>query len=84
MSVGGLDSRYHDAKQSFSVGHGQAARQNLESCVSCHAERDCVSCHSATGGRRYNPHGPGFDAERLRRKNPEMCLACHRSMPRVP
>jgi hypothetical protein len=79
VSAGDLNSRYHDAKQSFSVGHGQAARQNLESCVSCHAERDCVSCHSATGGRRYNPHGPGFDAERLRSKNPEMCLACHRS-----
>jgi hypothetical protein len=79
VGVGRLDSRYHDAKQSFVLGHGQAARQNLESCVSCHAERDCTSCHSATRGRRYNPHGPGFDAERLRSKNPEMCLACHRS-----
>jgi hypothetical protein len=68
---------YHDAKQSFLLNHGQAARQNLESCVSCHAERDCLTCHSATGGRRFNPHGPGFDPGTLRRKNPSMCTACH-------
>ena len=68
---------YHDAKQSFLLNHGQAARQNLESCVSCHSERDCLTCHSAMGGRRFNPHGPGFDPETLRRKNPSMCTACH-------
>lgn len=72
-----LRGGYHDAKQFFLAGHGQAARQNLESCVSCHAERDCLTCHGATGGRRFNPHGPGFDANRLRKKNPEMCTACH-------
>ena len=68
---------YHDAKANFLLNHGQAARQNLESCVSCHSERDCLSCHSAVGGRRFNPHGPGFDPETLRRKNPSMCTACH-------
>jgi hypothetical protein len=68
---------YHDAKQFFLLNHGQAARQNLESCVSCHAERDCLTCHSATGGRRFNPHGPGFDPATLRHKNPSMCTACH-------
>jgi hypothetical protein len=68
---------YHDGKAAFFVGHGQAARQSLESCVSCHAERDCTACHSALGGRRFSPHGPGFDAERMRRRNPEMCMACH-------
>ena len=69
---------YHDAKRAFSVGHGQAARQTLESCASCHAERDCTACHSAvSGGFRFNPHGPRFDAERLRRKNPSFCTACH-------
>lgn len=68
---------FHDAKQFFVVGHGQAARQNLESCVTCHTERDCAQCHAALGGRRFNPHGPGFDAERLRRRNPEPCRACH-------
>ena len=68
---------YHDAKAEFLLNHGQAARQNLESCVSCHSERDCLTCHSAVGGRRFNPHGPGFDPETLRRKNPSMCTACH-------
>lgn len=68
---------FHDAKQFFILGHGPAARQNLESCVTCHTERDCLICHSALGGRRFNPHGPDFDAERLRRRNPEMCSACH-------
>jgi hypothetical protein len=70
---------YHDAKQSFLLNHGQAARQNLESCVSCHSERDCLTCHSATGGRRFNPHGPGFDPGTLLRKNSSMCSACHGS-----
>jgi hypothetical protein len=46
-------------------------------CVSCHAERDCTTCHAAQGGRRVSPHGPGFDPERPRRRNPEMCIACH-------
>ncbi len=68
---------YHDGKRFFIAGHGQAARQSLETCVGCHVERDCLTCHSAVGGRRFNPHGPGFDPERLRRKNPEMCVACH-------
>jgi len=72
-----LRTSYHDARQSFSAGHGGAARQSLESCVSCHTESDCLPCHSAQGGRRFNPHGPGFDAERMRRKNFEMCTVCH-------
>jgi hypothetical protein len=74
-----LGSGYHDSKSSFIFGHGQAARQNLESCVSCHTERDCLVCHatSGVGGRNFSPHGPGFDAPRLKRKNPEMCSACH-------
>jgi len=76
-SRGTLRGGYHDAKQSFLLGHGPAARQGLESCVSCHAERDCLTCHSARGGRRFNPHGPGFDAERLRRRNSQMCTVCH-------
>ena len=77
VSTKTLGSGYHDASPFFIVGHGQAARQSLESCTACHVERDCLTCHSALGGRRASPHGPGFDAERLRRKNPEMCAACH-------
>ena len=71
-------ARYHDAFRGFSLGHGQAARQSLESCASCHAERDCTACHSAVGGGfRFNPHGPGFNAARVRSKNPSVCIACH-------
>lgn len=67
-----LTRGFHDAKQGFLAGHGQAARQSLESCVSCHVENDCLTCH-----RQFNPHGPGFDGARLREKNPEMCATCH-------
>lgn len=77
VSTGPLGAGYHDVSSTFSAGHGQAARQSLESCTACHAERDCLPCHSALGGRRFNPHGPGFDAERLRRKNSQMCTVCH-------
>ncbi len=76
-AAGQLTAGFHDAKQFFLVGHGQAARQSLESCTSCHVESDCLTCHSAVAGRGFRPHGPGFDAERLRRKNPNMCTACH-------
>ncbi len=67
-----LTRGFHDAKQGFLGGHGQAARQSLESCVSCHVENDCLTCH-----RQFKPHGKGFDGERLREKNPEMCSTCH-------
>lgn len=71
-----IGAGFHDAKSFFLFGHGVAARQSLETCVSCHRERDCVSCHSALG-RRFNPHGPDFNPPRLIRKNPEVCMACH-------
>jgi hypothetical protein len=80
LSVNGaLRHGYHDANQLFIAGHGGAARQSLETCVSCHVERDCLTCHSALGGRHLSPHGPGFDAARLIKKNPQMCAACHGS-----
>ena len=68
---------YHDTQPGFIAGHGPAARQSLESCVSCHTERDCQGCHSALGPQRINPHGSGFDPEKLREKNSQMCTACH-------
>jgi hypothetical protein len=78
LAAGGpLRGGFHDAKQAFLLGHGPAARQSLESCVSCHAQRDCLTCHSAAGGRRFDPHGPGFDPNRLRRRNSQMCAVCH-------
>ncbi len=77
VSTAPLRQGFHDANGAFALNHGVAARQNLESCVSCHAERDCLTCHSAQGGRRFNPHGPGFDPDRLRQRNPQMCAGCH-------
>lgn len=69
---------FHDAIPNFGLGHGQAARQTLESCASCHAERDCTACHSSvSGGFRFSPHGPGFNPDRLLKKNPSLCVACH-------
>ena len=70
-------SGYHDGNRQFGLGHGQAARQSLESCVSCHVERDCLTCHSVVKGRSFNPHGPGFNPEQLLKKNPQLCMACH-------
>jgi hypothetical protein len=76
---------YHDGNRQFFLGHGQAARQSLETCVSCHVERDCLTCHSVVKGRAFNPHGPGFDPERMLRKNPQLCIACHgAAIPRRP
>jgi len=80
-----LTSSFHDGQAAFSVGHGAAARRDLETCTSCHVERDCMVCHSSTGGRGINPHGPDFDAEKLRRTNPQACTACHgREIPGAP
>jgi hypothetical protein len=76
VANGRLAQGYHDASASFLLNHGTAARQNIESCITCHAERDCLFCHSVQG-RRFNPHGPGFDAERLKKRNPQTCAACH-------
>jgi len=75
-SSGRLVQGYHDANGAFALNHGIAARQNIESCIACHAERDCLTCHSAQT-RHFNPHGPGFDANRLKAKNPQTCAACH-------
>lgn len=72
VARGPLSGGFHDANRSFLGGHGQAARQSLESCVTCHTERDCLQCHA-----QFNPHGPGFDADSWRHKAPQMCAACH-------
>jgi hypothetical protein len=72
-----LRGGFHDAKPAFLLAHGPAARQSLETCVSCHTERDCLTCHSDVSGRGFNPHGPGFDAGRMRRRNSQSCTVCH-------
>jgi len=74
---GALQPGYHDAFPAFQLNHGQAARQSLETCTSCHVEKDCLTCHSALYGRGFNPHGPGFDPQKMLKANPQMCTVCH-------
>lgn len=75
------DTGFHNKDSRFQFGHGQAARQGLESCAACHAQTDCLACHSAKTGRNINPHGPTFDASRIAKKNETFCLFCHWSVP---
>lgn len=77
-------SGYHNRNASFTAGHGQAARQGLESCAACHQQEFCLQCHSAKMSRRINPHGPGFDASKLQGKNPQLCAVCHFGNPLEP
>lgn len=77
-ATGRFDTGFHNDNSAWVFGHGVAARQGLESCASCHSQRDCLECHSALGGRRVSPHASDFDADRLRQKNPALCLRCHR------
>jgi predicted CXXCH cytochrome family protein len=74
-------SSYHDAQPFWLLAHGQAARQGMDTCASCHAQTDCLQCHSARSGWRINPHGDGFEAERLSDRGPAMCALCHVSNP---
>lgn len=78
-TVGRQDTGFHNRKPLFEFGHGQAARQALESCVTCHAQSDCLVCHSAISGRGVNPHGREFDPRSMRTKAPATCLRCHTS-----
>jgi hypothetical protein len=80
-SRGRLDVAYHTAQPQWLLQHGRAARQGLQSCTSCHVQRDCLTCHATTGWG-INPHGRNFDAAREAKRAPVMCLACHVELPR--
>jgi hypothetical protein len=72
---------YHDAEPVWLLRHGGPARQNLESCASCHQQRDCVQCHGVLGSFQVSPHTPDFDAEAAWARSPRTCIACHTSNP---
>lgn len=72
---------FHDAVPNWLLGHGRAARQNLESCASCHQQTSCLRCHSARSGWRVSPHGPGFDPDRVSDRSAISCAICHVSLP---
>lgn len=76
-SQGRLDVAFHNSRPFWLLGHGEAARQGLEGCVTCHSQVDCAQCHSARGGWRVSPHGPGFDGDRAEAANRGACLLCH-------
>lgn len=77
VSRGRLGPGFHDAEPLWLLRHGQAARQGLESCASCHAQNECMQCHSVLGAFKVSPHGPGFDARRAQQRNAAVCLVCH-------
>ena len=76
QSQGRLGVAYHTAQPLWLIQHGRAARQGLESCTTCHVQRDCLQCHAVTGWG-VNPHGPRFDARRMADRNAQTCRACH-------
>jgi hypothetical protein len=60
--------------------HKFQAERNLNTCVSCHTERDCVTCHGGNGiGGGFNPHRANFmsGCGLQFRRNPRPCLVCH-------
>jgi len=74
---GRLGPGYHDDGPLWLLRHGQGARQNLESCASCHRQVDCTQCHGVLGAFKVSPHTAAFDAERAWSRSPRTCLACH-------
>ncbi len=68
---------YHDGVANWLQQHGVAARQGMDSCVSCHQQTECLACHSAKQGWRINPHGPDFDPERAADRSTQSCGICH-------
>lgn len=61
--------------------HAREARRSLESCASCHAERDCIVCHGGLGigPGTSSPHPPSFRTRcgDLLRANARACVSCH-------
>lgn len=74
---GRTNAAYHDATASWLIGHGRAARQNLETCTTCHQQSSCLRCHSAKSGWRVSPHGPDFDPNRVADRSEMSCAICH-------
>jgi hypothetical protein len=81
VTRGRLGPGFHDAEPLWLLRHGTAARQSLESCASCHQQRDCVQCHGTIGSFRISPHTDDFDAADAWARSPRTCLACHLSNP---
>jgi hypothetical protein len=70
---------FHDAQPDWLLAHGQAARQGMEECASCHQQDSCLRCHSAKFGWRVSPHGSDFDPDRVADRSKISCGICHTS-----
>ena len=70
-------TQFHDGQTVWLLQHGQPARQNLESCTSCHTQSSCARCHSTKGGWGVSPHGSNIPTGKLADKNRPACLRCH-------
>jgi hypothetical protein len=79
-SDGGSGPGYHNAQPLWLLQHGRAARQQLQSCTTCHTQLDCMQCHSQVGWK-VNPHGANFNARAMWNRNRLMCLRCHATDP---
>lgn len=88
LSAPDVDSptRFHPAGSQWLRGpnsHAREAQRALDTCVSCHAERDCVLCHGSVGigSVGISPHPPGFRnaCAAYLSNNPRPCVACHGS-----
>ena len=79
-STGKRATPFHNAQAVWLLQHGQPARQNMESCASCHTQASCTRCHAtnANGGWGVNPHG-SMDVAALKKSNQVTCLRCHKS-----
>jgi predicted CXXCH cytochrome family protein len=77
----GMNAAFHTGQPMWLLSHGQAARQGMEACASCHRQQDCVQCHSAAGGWGINPHGRGFAASRTAARGSVSCRLCHLGNP---
>ena len=71
---------FHNAQPLWLLQHGRAARQDLQTCTTCHQQTYCMQCHSGNGSR-INPHGPGFNPAAMSARNQQICLACHFTNP---
>jgi hypothetical protein len=78
--------RFHPPAAQWSRGpvlHAREAQRALDSCITCHSERDCVACHGsrAAGFGGASPHPPGFAREcsRAFARDSRPCLSCHRA-----
>jgi hypothetical protein len=75
-SIQGVGKNPHPSE--WLTFHGQAARQNIVSCASCHqgARPSCVNCHGSTQFR-VNPHPPSWKGTRAQIGTTPMCQVCH-------